>query len=125
MHGNRHFFFFPFVNSFFFFFNFWRELSSSLITGDHREMLKKKVRSRKCRYFDSSIFAPSFVLNHFSCVRLWDPMDCSPPGSLCMGFPRQEYWNGLSCPASGDLPGSRNQTRVPYISYIGRHALYH
>ena len=24
---------------------------------------------------------------------------------LSMGFPRQEYWNGLPCPFSGDLPG--------------------
>ena len=24
--------------------------------------------------------------------------------SLSMGFSRQEYWNGLSCPPPGDLP---------------------
>ena len=24
--------------------------------------------------------------------------------SLCMGFPRQEYWNGLPCPSPVDLP---------------------
>ena len=24
---------------------------------------------------------------------LWDPMDCSLPASLSMGFSRQEYWN--------------------------------
>ena len=23
---------------------------------------------------------------------------------LSMGFPRQEYWSGLPCPPSGDLP---------------------
>ena len=23
---------------------------------------------------------------------------------LCMGFPRQEYWNGLSFPSPGNLP---------------------
>ena len=34
---------------------------------------------------------------------LGDPMACSPPGSS-MGFPRQEYWSGLSCPTSGYLP---------------------
>ena len=106
MHGNRHFFFFPLLLiAFFFFLTFWKVLSSSFITGDHREMLKiKKVRSRMYRYFDLSIFAPSFTLSHFSCVRLWDPMDCSPPGSLCMGFPRQEYWSGLSCHHQGIFP---------------------
>ena len=25
-------------------------------------------------------------------------------GSLSMGFPRQEYWNGLPFPSPGDLP---------------------
>ena len=28
----------------------------------------------------------------------------SQPGSLSMGFSRQEYWHGLPCPPSGDLP---------------------
>ena len=31
-------------------------------------------------------------------------VDCSPPGSLSMGFPRQEYWSGLPFPSPGDLP---------------------
>ena len=34
----------------------------------------------------------------------WDPLDCSPPGSLSMGFPWQEYWSGLPFPPPGDLP---------------------
>ena len=38
-----------------------------------------------------------------SCLTLRDPMDCSLPGSLSMGFSRQEYWSGL--PLS--LPGTR------------------
>ena len=28
-----------------------------------------------------------------------NPMDCSPPGSLSMGFSRQEYWGGLPFPS--------------------------
>ena len=32
-----------------------------------------------------------------------DPMDCCSPGSVSMGFSRQEYWSGLSCPLPGDL----------------------
>ena len=31
-------------------------------------------------------------------------MNCSPSVSS-VGFSRQEYWNGLSCPPPGDLPG--------------------
>ena len=39
-----------------------------------------------------------------SCLTLCNPMDSSPPASLCMGFPRQEYWRGLLFPSPGDLP---------------------
>ena len=31
-------------------------------------------------------------------------MDCGPPGSSSLGFPREEYWCGLPFPSSGDLP---------------------
>ena len=31
-------------------------------------------------------------------------MDCSHQAPLSMGFPRQEYWNGLPFPPLGDLP---------------------
>ena len=33
---------------------------------------------------------------------LWT-VTCQAP--LSMGFPRQEYWNGLPFPPAGDLPG--------------------
>ena len=39
-----------------------------------------------------------------SCPALCDSTDCRPPGSLSMGFSRQEYWSGLPCPPPGDLP---------------------
>ena len=35
---------------------------------------------------------------------LFNPMDCSPPGSSVHGFSRQEYWSGLPYPPPGDLP---------------------
>ena len=41
-------------------------------------------------------------------------MDYSLPGSSVMGFPRQEYWSGLSCPSlsAGELldPGIKSPT---------------
>ena len=37
-------------------------------------------------------------------VTLWT-VACQAP--LSMGFSRQEYWSGLSCPPSGDLPDPR------------------
>ena len=40
------------------------------------------------------------------CPTLCNPMDCSHQAPLSMGFSRQEYWSGLSCPPPGDLPDS-------------------
>ena len=37
-----------------------------------------------------------------SCLTLCSPLDSGPPGY--MGFSRQEYWSGLPCHPSGDLP---------------------
>ena len=45
------------------------------------------------------------VQSHFSCVQLcanlWTVARQAP---LSMGFSRQEYWSGLPCSPSGDLP---------------------
>ena len=38
-----------------------------------------------------------------SCPTLCDPMDCSPPVSLSMGFSRQGCWSGLPRSPPGDL----------------------
>ena len=34
---------------------------------------------------------------------------------LPMGFPRQEYWNGLPFPSPGDLPDPRIEPRSPTL----------
>ena len=38
------------------------------------------------------------------CPTVCDPMDCSPPGPVSVGFSRQEYWSGLPFPPPGGLP---------------------
>ena len=38
-----------------------------------------------------------------SCLTLCDPVDCSPPAPLSMGFSRQGYWSGLPYLSPGDL----------------------
>ena len=43
-------------------------------------------------------------LSHFSRVRLCDPLGCSLPAPLAMGFSRQECWSGVLFPPPGDLP---------------------
>ena len=40
-----------------------------------------------------------------SCVQLFaNPGTVAHQALLSMGFPRQEYWRGLSLPSPGDLP---------------------
>ena len=66
-----------------------------------------------------------------SCSTLCDPMECSPPAPLSMGFSRQEYWSGLPFPYPGDLPdpgiepGSLLHCRqiLYHLSYGEVHAL--
>ena len=42
---------------------------------------------------------------HFSCVRLFAILSTvAHQAPLSVGFSRQEYWSGLSCPPPGDLP---------------------
>ena len=41
---------------------------------------------------------------HASYLILCDSMDLAHQASLSMEFSRQEYWSGLPCPPSGDLP---------------------
>ena len=50
-------------------------------------------------------FINYLVLTHAqSCPTLCDPMDCvAHQAPLSMGFPRQEYWDGLPFPPPGVL----------------------
>ena len=51
------------------------------------------------------VCVPECVLSHFSHVQLFLTLwtvACQAP--LSMGFSRQEYWSGLTCPPPGDLP---------------------
>ena len=48
------------------------------------------------------------VLGHFSHARLFvTPWPVARQAPLPMGFSRQEYWSGVPCPPSGDLPDLR------------------
>ena len=45
------------------------------------------------------------MLSRFSCVRLFVTLwTVALKAPLSMGFSRQDYWSGLPCPLSGDLP---------------------
>ena len=48
-----------------------------------------------------------------SCLTLCNPVDYNPPYNLSLGFSRQEYWSGLSCPSPGDLPDPGSKSVSP------------
>ena len=41
------------------------------------------------------------------CQPLWDPIDCSPPGTSVHGILQARILSGLSFPSPGDLPNPR------------------
>ena len=51
------------------------------------------------------------------CSTLWDPMDCTLPGSSVHGIllSRQEYWSGLPFPSPGNLPDPTIKPRPPAL----------
>ena len=51
------------------------------------------------------------MLSHFSHVQLCATLSHQAP--LCMGFSRQEYWNGLPCLPPGDLLNPGIETESP------------
>ena len=49
---------------------------------------------------------------------LSNPVRCSPPGALSMGYLRQEYCSGLPFPPRGDLPDPGTKPTSP--AFVGR-----
>ena len=49
------------------------------------------------------------------CLAKCNSTDCSPPGSLSMGFSKQEYWSGLPFPSPGDLPSLQVTYQMYYL----------
>ena len=48
------------------------------------------------------------MLSRFSCVQLFEILwTTAHQAPLSMGFSMQEYWSGLPCPPTGDLPNPR------------------
>ena len=69
----------------------------------------KHITSRVCTHTHTHTHTSNLCMHAKSlqlCLTLCDLMDFSPPGSLSMGFSRQEYWSGLPFPPPGDLPNA-------------------
>ena len=59
------------------------------------------------------------------CPTLFDPRDCSPPGSSVHGILQARTLEWVALPSSGGSSQPKDLTRVSYIFCIGRHVLYH
>ena len=110
----------------------WRELwgwaRGQGRQGAFTSLLRRSRSFPRCRrrsfvrlIFDKSVHA-SWVIQ--LCLTLCNPMNgitCQDP--LSLGFPRQEYWSGLTFPPPGDLlnPGIEPMSLV---SCTGRPVLY-
>ena len=72
--------------------------SSSLPSS--QELLNKYFLDGFILYFYYNMYAAAAAAKSLqSCPTLCDPIDGSPPGSLILGFSRQEYWSGLPFPS--------------------------
>ena len=50
-----------------------------------------------------------------SCLTLFDPTDCSPPGSSVHGFSRQEYWSRLPFPSPHKMHFEITSAQVSHL----------
>ena len=84
-------------------------VKSSVESRDIRKTFAGKPSIQKCTKVISVVFArmPSHVLLFVA------PWDAARQAPLSMGFPRQEYWSGLSFPPPGDLPNSGIESASP------------
>ena len=65
-----------------------------------KELREKKKKKKK------NLCTPS----DFICVQFFAPLwTVALQAPLSMGFSRQEYWSGLSCPLPGDRPEPRTE----------------
>ena len=60
-----------------------------------------------------------------SCPTLYDPIDCSPPGSSVHGIFQARILEWVAMPPSRGSSQPRDWTCVSYVSCIGRWVLYH
>ena len=65
------------------------------------------------------------ILSHFSHVWFCDPMDHNPPGYSVHGILQARILEWVAVSSSRASSQPRDQTRVSYVSCMGRQGLYH
>ncbi|CAI9151343.1 unnamed protein product [Rangifer tarandus platyrhynchus] len=82
--------------------------------------VKAKVLTRPC-----SPSVPLLCSVAQWCLTLWDPTDCSPPGSSVHGIRQAIILEWVATPSSRRSSQPRDRTHGSYFSCIGRLILYH
>ena len=60
-----------------------------------------------------------------SCLTLWEPLDCTLPGSSVHGISQARMLEWVAIPFSRGPSRARDQIHVSCVSCIGRQILYH
>ena len=81
------------------------KLKDTKLGASKRSLWSDCIQTRKC-----------YSLGHVQ--TLWDPMDCSPPGSSVHGIPRQEHWSGLRSLLQGIFPTQGSNPGLLYCRQI-------
>ena len=83
-------------------------------TSLNTNYLKKKKKNSKTSLLLIFIYlgASYHTLKCSVTLTVCNPKDCSPPGSSCLGFSRQEYWRGLPLSSPEGLPSPRDQILI-------------
>ena len=76
--------------------NKWKELNHFLMSEILKDNIYEKWRFKKSLSNNAAAAAAKSLQ---SCPTLCDPIDGGPPGSLSLGFSRQEHWSGLPLPS--------------------------
>ena len=70
-----------------------------------------------CLKYRLSVVLAKCILSHFSSVWLFvTPWTVAHQAPLSLGFSRQKYWSGLTCPPLGDIPDPWIQPTSPALT---------
>ena len=75
-------------------------------------------------YFDRRECTCTHAKSLQLCLTLWDPKDCSPPGSSVHGILQARILEWVAISSSRVSYQFSNLTHVSYVSWIGRQVLY-
>ena len=95
----------------------------------HKTELPCSLRTRHGLRFIKPHSNPGFiavynVLHAQSCLTLCNPMDCSLPAPLSLGFSRQESWSELSFSPPGDLSNPGIKPKSPELPALADGACF-